>query len=561
MIAALKIKNFAIIDDLNIEFNKGMTVLTGETGSGKSIIIDAIGLLFGERASTEMVRHGEKKAIIEGLIYLNNEKVNSYLEENGIECEDDSLVICREISITGKNLCRINGSLTTVSNLKNIGNLLIDIHQQHDTHRLIKPNNYIDILDNIGYEEITSIKEKYQKIYNEYKKLLDEYINMNSRNSDMNAKIEFFKYQLNELNKFNFTIEEYKELNEKYTKMKNFDKIYSTLNDSYFSLKEKNILDTIFNASELMNKISDIDIEYKSLSTELESSYYQLEEIINTLNYQIDNLGYDPSDIDIVQERMSEYSSALRKYKMSLEELIEYRQKIELEINNFENYDQLLINKEKELTNIYNDLQVSANDLTNTRKEVGTMLEENLKNEFKNLKLQNTVISFNFKENFYSNDFTDDSRFSNKGQDILDILISTNIGEPLKPLTKTASGGELSRIMLGLKTLSTKFFNLSTVIFDEIDAGTSGNVASSIAKKMKSIANDTQVLCITHLPQVAALAHNHYNISKKDDNGRTITVIKELNYDQKIEELAKMLSGEEVSQIAINHAQHLLENN
>lgn len=560
MLAQLKIKNFAIIDDITISFNDKMTVLTGETGSGKSIIIDAINMLLGERASIEMIRHDKDKAIIEGIFYYENKFINKILDEYGINHDDNCLIIVRELAKNGRNICRVNGSLATVNQLKNMGVFLIDVHVQNDTTRLINANNYLNLIDSFANEGFNDILNKYRDKYSNYQRLMRKYNNLIKENVDNKEKLEFYKFQFEEFKQAKLSLDEYQKLLDKRNIISNYDKIYDNLNKAYNNIKENKVLESIYESSNNLNKISDINTKFSEISEQLLNVYYLLEDNFNLVSDEINSLDYNPKELDVIESRLSIYSHLKRKYNMEIETLIDYKDNLQNQINNIDNYDYLLNDLKDQIKDSYNETISIALKLRELRKQIAGEIEQTLVKHLTDLKLQNTIfnIIFNdFSQN--NNEILNSSIFKQNGIDEIDFFVSFNKGEPTRPLSKVASGGELSRFMLALKTILTSKQNLSTIIFDEIDTGVSGITASAIAKKIKSISNNTQVLCITHLPQVASIADYHFYISKKEVNERTNTFVTLLDQENRVLEIAKMIAGDNVNEYVIENAKNLLK--
>ncbi len=560
MLSQLKIKDFAIIDDLTINFENRMTVLTGETGSGKSIIIDAINLLLGERASNELIRFDKEKAFIEGLFYYDNPQVDQLLEEYGIINDEKILIVVREISKNGRNICRLNGNLISVNQLKNLGRLLIDVHVQHDTTRLITTNNYIYLLDSFCDEEFKFLLKEYQESLATYYKNLKDYKNLIKEHQLNQEKLEIYQFQLEEFQQAKISLSEYLELDNKRNQYTNFDKIYENLNFAYNNIKENNILENIYSSSSHLAKIAHINSKYNDIKDLMLASYYQLEDLINEIFSEINLLDYNPKELERIDSRLSIYSNLKRKYKMGVEDLINYYENLTEKIGNIENFDSLIGDLEKKIQQQFTKAFDLAKRLRLKRIEIAKEIETSLVTHLYELKLANTTFKIIFND--YDDKLIDcfnNQLFNEKGIDTIDFNVSFNLGEPLKPLSKVASGGELSRFMLGLKTILSEKQHLSTIIFDEIDTGVSGITASSIAQKIKSISNTTQVFCITHLPQVASVADNHLYISKMEKNERTNTIVTALSKKERIIEIAKMIAGNDINDVVIQNAKNLLK--
>lgn len=556
MLVSLSVKNFAIIENINIDFNEGMTVLTGETGAGKSLLIDAISLLLGERAQTNLVRKGFDKAIIEGLFYYYDKEINNILEENGIELNDNSLIIKREISSIGNSVIRINGSITTLNVLNKIGDLIADIHTQGDSYRIIKKNNYIKIIDNLGIDN--NLLNTYQDLYSEYTNAVSKYKELKNQSDQTEMEIDYFKFQLEELQNANLNINEEEELQNELSKLENFDKIYSNIKEAYDSLNENSIDGIIYTSATKLEKITKFDESLKENSTQLLSLYYDLVEVMNNLKEKVSDLDFNPFELEKLQNRERLLNNLKRKYKKDIQELIEYTEELTDRINRFENKDYLLKKQYDLCEDLYNKLLLIANKITDQRIKISEKFSDDIIEFLSDLELKNTRFKVVFKER-YNEDILNTNFFYTNGIDDIDFLISLNIGEDLLSLSKTASGGEMSRFMLALKAIILEKQNLSTIIFDEIDTGVSGEVALSIASKMKLISKNTQTLCITHLPQVAALSDNHLFIHKEEKDNRTITKIRSLSNEDRINEIAKMISGETVTNEALSIAVQLLQ--
>lgn len=544
MLISLYVQNFAIIDNIQVEFNNGMTVLTGETGAGKSLIIDAIGLLFGNRASSDLIRFGEEKAIIEGVFSVIPENINEY-----VDIEDDILIIRREILSNGKSICKVNNRTITLSQLSEIAENLGDIHSQFDTQRLFYPKNYLQFIDT---NEILEIIEDYKqslKIYNQKNR---EYQILLNKNKEDNSKIEFLKYQISELEKSNISVEEEEELKQKSNYLLNFENITKNLKEIDEIFNEQNSLDNIYNVILLLSKLENIDNKYFEYKQKLEEAYYQISDLANELKRSLKSLDFDQAELDFINERLGLYSDLKRKYKKNTSELIEYYNEINNEIKNIENFDFLIQELEKTVNFYYNKTLEIAKNIREKRIDIARTIEKEIKSNLEDLQLKNTRFEISF------NNINKPIFFEN-GIDEIDFLVSFNIGEPLKSLSKTASGGELSRFMLAFKSLISERLKLQTIVFDEIDSGVSGSIAYSIANKIKNLSKKFQILCVTHLPQVAAIADNQLHISKSIANNRTQTIITKLSEDERVIEIAKMISNGVVTLASNNLAKELLK--
>ncbi|MFK3958523.1 DNA repair protein RecN [Guptibacillus hwajinpoensis] len=556
MLAELSIRNFAIIEAITVSFDRGLTVLTGETGAGKSIIIDAIGLLVGGRGSAEFVRYGTKKAEIEGLFHIEPEHPTvQKLEDVGIEFTDDMVVLRRDISNTGKSICRVNGKLVTLGILREIGQTLIDIHGQHEHQDLMQSDKHLTLLDQFGDRAISPALVEYRDIFQRYKKIQQQMKNLTENEQQMAHRLDLIQYQLEEISKAELSPNEDEELMEEKLRLGNFEKLFSALQDVYHSLHGDNKgLDWVGLAMAQLESVTDLDEELQGYHEEVANQFYLLEETAGKLNTYRDQLEFDPARLDFVEERLNEIQVLKRKYGESVEEILEYAASIEDEVDELVNREDRVEELESNLKGIKADLTVEAENLTRLRKKVASELVEAIHHELRDLYMGKTEFAIHF------NDLNNKKEsFHRSGQDDIDFMISTNPGEPLKELSKTASGGELSRIMLALKSIFSKHQGITSIIFDEVDTGVSGRVAQAMAEKIQRLSSGSQVLVITHLPQVAAMADHHLYISKEETGeGRTKTSVGNLSDEEQIEELGRMISGAEMTELTKKHARELL---
>jgi DNA repair protein RecN (Recombination protein N) len=553
MLSELSITNFAIIESLSISFEKGLTVLTGETGAGKSIIIDAIHLLVGGRGSSDFVRHGEDRAEIEGLFLLENAStVYDKAQELGIKIEDDMVVLRREITKSGKSVCRINGKLVTIAILREMGGSLVDIHGQHEHQELMDETKHLSLLDQFGSKQITKSLSEYEQIYAKYEQAIRKLKSLNDNEQQMAQRVDLYQFQLNEIVQAQLQLDEDEKLIDEKKQLSNFERIFESVQTSYNALKdEQKGLDWISLVMGEMETAAELNPEYKDMAEAVSNSYYMLEEVAGSLRSQLDNLEYDPQRINEIEARLNEINGLKRKYGQTISGILEYGAKIEEELETLLNKETHIDQLKKEILSLKKDLIIEGNELTSLRKKLAGDLTDAIHNELKQLYMQKTVfeVKINSGETF----------ISKLGMDEIEFYLSTNPGEPLKPLSKIASGGELSRIMLALKSIFSKHREITSIIFDEVDTGVSGRVAQAIAEKIHKVSTDSQVLCISHLPQVAAMADTHLYIEKETQDGRTKTKVKDLDHEGKIKEIGRMISGVEITDITKKHAQELLE--
>lgn len=551
----MSIKNFAIIESLGVSFQKGLTVLTGETGAGKSIIIDAISLVAGGRGSSEFVRFGCNKAEIEGLFLLDNDN-HPCIEkgkELGIDISDGMVVLHRDILTNGKSICRINGKLVTLGILREIGRTLIDIHGQHEHQDLMNSERHLPMIDQFDEKRTVPAIEEYQQLYNQFLKLKKQLKGLTENEQKMAHRLDLIQFQLSEIKNAELEPGEEEALINEKSQLSNFERIHTSVTRSYKALSgEQQGLDWVGLAMSELEDVSSLNDKLKAIFENISSSFYLLEEATSSLRDQIDLLEFDPERLDFIETRLNEIRFLKKKYGQTVEDVLEYAAKIEDEIDQIQNREVHLDRLRKNIKEIQNDLQLEAENLSEIRKQIAEKLKHEIHKELKDLYMAKTVFDIQFA-------LPDPPEFLSTGIDKVEFLISTNPGEPLKPLTKIASGGELSRIMLALKSIFSKHQGITSIIFDEVDTGVSGRVAQSMAEKIYKISNGSQVLCITHLPQVAAMADAHLYISKETKGDRTVTSISELQSEEKVKEVARMISGVEITDLTKRHASELLQ--
>jgi DNA repair protein RecN (Recombination protein N) len=550
----ISIRNFAIIEALSVTFEKGLTVLTGETGAGKSIIIDAIHLLVGGRGSAEFVRHGEDKAEIEGLFQLDDPKHPCYRKtsEFGIEIEDGMVVLRRDISKSGKSVCRVNGKLVTISTLREIGSTLIDIHGQHEHQELMDETRHLSLLDQFGGNKISNALAEYQGIYKSYESTLKKLKNLSENEQQMAHRLDLIQFQMEEIQSAQLKVNEDEELFEERRKLSNFERIYDSLQTGYNGLQgEQKGLDWIGMVMGHLQDAAELDPAYKEIAENVSNSFYMLEDAARSLRNEMDFMEYDPQRLNEIEDRLNEINGLKRKYGKTVEEVLEYAAKIEEEIETLQNKETHIDKLQKEVAALKKDLLVEAEELSRLRKKAALHLTKLIHKELKELYMEKTVFEVRFS--------SEPDGFLKNGIDRAEFYISTNPGEPVKPLSKIASGGELSRIMLALKSIFSKHQGVTSIIFDEVDTGVSGRVAQAIAEKIHHVSVNSQVLCISHLPQVAAMADTHLFIAKNIKDGRTKTTVKPLTDDEKIKEIGRMISGVEITDLTKEHAKELLQ--
>ncbi|MBM7604582.1 DNA repair protein RecN (Recombination protein N) [Metabacillus crassostreae] len=558
MLAELSIKNFAIIESLTVSFEKGLTVLTGETGAGKSIIIDAVHLLAGARGSSEFVRFGEKRAELEALFLMEDDRhpVYNKCDEFGIDVSDGMIILRRDLSATGKSICRINGKLVTIAILREVGQYLVDVHGQHDNQELMNEENHINLLDQYGGKKIKAALENYFDVYRNYDTLQKKIIQLSENEQEMAHRLDLLQFQLEEIEGAELQPKEDELLIEEKNQISNYEKVYDSLQNSYSALHgEQRGLDWVGHAMSNLENVGSINKTLQDLSETISNAYYMLEDLSYQVRNELESLEFDPERLNFVESRLNEINTLKRKYGQSVEEILTYSAKIEEEIDTIKNKDSHLYKLQKELDSILEDLSIEAKNVTSIRKNFAKVLIDEIHQELKELYMEKTTFDVNVSLKQTSGQ---NVKYTANGTDDVEFFISTNPGEPLKSLSKTASGGELSRIMLAMKSIFSQHQGITSIIFDEVDTGVSGRVAQAIAEKIYRVSNGSQVLCITHLPQVAAMADTHLYIAKETTSGRTKTSVKPLKEEEKIREIGRMIAGVEVTELSKQHAKELL---
>lgn len=537
MITTLHIKNIGIIDDLSIDLNNGLNVLTGETGAGKTLIIDSLGIISGGRFSKEMIRKGETNSFVEICMY---EPEN----ENSIE---GNIIVSREINSNGRNMCKINGRMVTVNELKNFMSKFIEIHGQNDNQSLLDNKFHLKYLDGFIGEELLKYKQEYKENYTRYIEIKQELKANYGDEKERERKLDLLKYQFNEIEEADLKEKEEEELEEKRKIMLNSEKISNSLNEADEAIGESSI-DSLNLAIRAMEKIDGIDTKYEAITSNLKNIYYDLQELSRDISNEKEDIYFDEQERNEVEERLDLIYSLKRKYGNNILEILNYKEEIEKEIQHIENLDDYNRKLKKELKQIKEKMTKLAINIHNLRKEYAKVLGININKILEDLEMKNAKINIHV-------DYKEEEFFEN-GKDEIEFYITTNLGEDEKQLSKIASGGEMSRIMLAIKKVLADTDKMPVLIFDEIDTGISGKAANAVAEKLNSISKNHQVLCISHLPSIAASADYNYFISKKVLNDRTNTNIKLLNEEETIKEIARISSGE-INEATIQYATQL----
>ena len=551
MLLEISIKNFAIIESISLNFEQGMTVLTGETGAGKSIIIDAMNMMLGARATTEVIRHGAPKAEIEGLFSIeSNRALEEIFDEQGLELSDE-IIIRREILQNGRSISRVNGQMVNLSVLRTIGQQLVDIHGQHDQEELMRPHRHIQMLDEFGDTSFFELKEAYQASFDNYRRMRKQVLDIKKNQQEHKARIEMLEFQMAEIEAANLKAGEDVTLNQERDKLLNHKHIADTLTNAYSMLdnEEFSSLANVRSAMNDMESLEEFDSEYREISSSLSESYYVLEDITKRLESIIDDLDFDGNRLMQVESRLDLIHTITRKYGGSVDDVLEYFAKITDEYNLLTGNNLSSEDMEIELKKLEKNLVDLAGQVAQARHKIAKDLEAEIKQELQDLYMEKAQFQVRFSQ----------GKFSREGNESVEFYISTNPGEDFKPLVKVASGGELSRLMLAIKSAFSRKEGKTSIVFDEVDTGVSGRVAQAIAQKIHKIGQHGQVLAISHLPQVIAIADYQFFIEKISNEHSTVSTVRLLTVEERIEEVAKMLAGENVTEAALTQARELLQ--
>ncbi|MFC2748783.1 MAG: DNA repair protein RecN [Limosilactobacillus fermentum] len=555
MLQELTIDNLAIIDHLALEFDDHMTVLTGETGAGKSIIIDAVSLLAGGRGSQEFIRKGEEKLSLQGQFEIP--KLPGYvaqLDELGISHDDGVLIISREIHRSGRNTIRVNGTLVNAATLKQLGSGLVDIQGQNEHQLLLRPEAHLGMLDQFANAKVQPLLASYQEQYQEYRRL-EAAVNQKKANEQQWAqRLDMLRYQVKEIGDADLRADEEDELIAERERLEHFQQIATTLQQVVGVLNDDEAAPVLDQVATIMNaaqEIAPFDPEYDDLAQSLSDAYYSLQDVANQAGHQLDSLEFDEERLATINARLATIADLEHKYGESLADVLAYYDQIKEELTDMEAAADSGSDLEERLNAVQANLLNQGNALSQVRQTAARKLAKQVHTQLKELYMDKAVFEVNFAK-------TKKPVFSATGIDQVEFYIQTNPGEAMGPLARIASGGELSRVMLALKTIFAQGEGVTSIIFDEVDTGVSGRVAQAIADKIRLIAEGSQVLCITHLPQVAAVAQHHLLIQKRVHDQRTTTSVTPLNTNQRVEELARMLAGDTITKLAREHASELL---
>ena len=536
MISFLSIKNFAIVEDAEISFNKGLNVMTGESGSGKSIIVEAMSLALGSRADSSYIRTGADKAVIQMVAeYLNKE-----------------YVITREITGNGKNLCKINGEIVSLNQLHQLACKIADIHGQYDNQSLLNSSLHLELVDKYESAAITPYKNKVAELYQSYKNILIKVAEHKEKAQKYFSQKEFMEYQLSEIRCAHLKPGEDKDLVEKLIEEQNREKIFTAFQKAYSLCNndENSMLSQIDKIQSALREISDLSRDASDLEDEFSDAYYRLEDTMRKTRKVVDSLVYSEEDIDGINDRLDTINSLKKKYGDTIEDILLFADKLSVDIQKIDRFDSDIGSLKIEQERTGEMLKAATEALSNLRKRSAATLESKIQNELKDLNFNNSKVSIEIQSM---------NKYTSNGIDKVEFMISTNLGEPLKPLSKIASGGEMARIMLAFKNIIGEYDGIGTMIFDEIDSGISGQAATTVGKKLLEVSNKHQIIAITHLPQIAALGNHNYKIVKKTLGFTTTTNVIHLSEKEKIIEIARLLSGDAVTDIAIENAKALIK--
>ena len=553
MLKRLIIHNLAIFENVDVSFQDGFSVLLGETGAGKSLMIDSLSLLLGMRASSELIRSGENKASVTGYFSIERPELSAYLSKINVPMHDDEIVVERIISIN-KNVVKINSVPVSLNDLIKISKYLANIHSQFDFEKILNPENYLDIIDGFSFELSTRLKDEYTSLLNQYKEKKEEYSLLLEKKAKLEEARDFYEYQYGELKAADLKEGEEEEISSEISLLRNYDKIYSLVQETN-EIINGSFMDDFYRLSDNLSKLANYQKQYEESHEKIDERYYEIEDVLNNLKKEFRSLDYDPNRLNDLEQRDSDLSSLQRKYKKSIPELIAYRDELGTILGKNSSFEDSLEEKKEEMLQSLKEAISKAKELTLLRTRNAKTIEKELTHSLKDL-LLNVRFQILFKD-----EKEDESSLKENGIDDVDFLIETNIGEGLKPLSKVISGGEASRIMLAFKALFIKANRIPTVIFDEIDTGISGETAQAVARKIKEISLTTQVISITHMPQVASLSDHPILISKTVKDGRTYSNVKELSLEEKIRQIAYLISGGKVTEKQLEYAKEMVLGN
>lgn len=552
MLKTLSIWNFALIEHIQIEFDRGLNILTGETGAGKSILLGALGMVIGRRTNTDAIRSNADFMRVEAVFSIEEQAVRDFLTENNILTEDDMLIITRQVLTSGRNIIQINNCHTTLAVLRQLGEMLVDIHGQHANQALLKPSKQLNLVDEYDASSINGHKQNYLQIYHRWQEIKEKLAKSKINTQEMAQRTDMLNWQINEIQNAKLTVNEDSELEEAIKILANAEKISLLSQNAYNLLYEGgNILGSMAQLRKDTEALSQYDENMAKVHQMIEDAYFQLQDSADEIRSFGESIDYSPQKLDAMQSRMEEINKLRRKYGASIEDILAYCEKAKTELDYIENYDANLAQMEQELADVTEELKQAAAVLHRIRQSNASSLAENIVEELQSLSMPDAKMRINL---ILSDNFTEN------GADEIEFLFSANLGEDLKTLQKIVSGGELSRIALAIKTITAQKDDANLMVFDEVDIGVGGKTAQMMAEKIARIAINRQVICITHLPQIAAMADAHFYIHKETKDNKTFTNIEEIDYGARIAEIARMASGTELTQASMENAEEMLAN-
>ncbi|MGP1618382.1 DNA repair protein RecN [Peptostreptococcus stomatis] len=553
MIKELYMKNCALIEELRVDFGSKLNILTGETGSGKSIVLEGLNLCLGGKYDRSFLRKDCDRGLVELLIYTDNQKVEDLLNEYSIPYSDKELLVSRSIFEDGKSTTKLNGRSIRLADLRTIMMTIVDIHSQHQNQALYNRDVHLEFLDLYGKDSLKDIKSKYDASYKKYTDIKSKILELNDNMTEreLEREVDLLKYQIDEIEKANLDVDEYEILKVKYKKYSNQDKINTAILTSYDLLRsgDLGVEDRIGKSLSALRPVADYDIVLEDFVEGLENIMYQLEDLDASMRSYIDKNEYNPQILEEIQLRMDFINTMKRKYGDKIEDILDYKIEMKQRLYNIENREERKLSLLKEQEKIEADLEEIGGELTHSRMKVANLLEESLLKELESLNMKNTKFKVIFNKVGYTSSGCDDVEY----------YVSFNLGENLNPLNKVASGGEMSRFMLAFKKILSDVDKIETMIFDEIDTGISGRAAQVVGEKLAEMASYKQLICITHLPQIAAFADDHYYIEKNIENERTFTSIRNLSYQDRQEEIARLISGRIITEKTLEHSHEMIE--
>ena len=554
MLANLSISNFIIFDNIEVDFFKGFNAFTGETGAGKSMIIDAVLQLLGEKSNRNFVGNKKDTAVVQGLFFVRNDNLERLLKENDVEFDKETgIVISRKIYNTGRSTAKINGTLVNINFLKEIREYLIDVHGQYEQQSILDKDKHIEILDEFIKEKISALKYEYKIKYDKLMSISKKIKNIEKKLENKEDRIEFLRFQINEIKKAELKENEEEELFVEHKYLSNIDKLNNNLNKANYNLNyaEESVVEKLSTVISELSQVSDLDEDIKKLEDMINDKYEEIKDIAYDLRNYIENIQVDQNRLKNINNRLSTINELKRKYKLEVPDIINKKEENTKELNSLlglnEEYETL--NKEKD--SLIKELKEGAYKIHDIRCENASNLEDSVTKELEELNMKNITFKISIKES---------DKFNENGIDIVEFLISTNPGSKLESFSNILSGGEVSRIMLALKSILNKIDDIPTMIFDEIDTGISGKTAFLIGRKIKKISKKHQIICVTHSPQVAASADHHFRIEKYIDNMIAESKVEKLSFEDRVEEVARLLSGDRITNSSLKNSEELIIN-